>query len=165
MGIYEQTVLEWFEGSVVSQEFRQFIEAFEVGDTRRMEVFLGRVALETFSHFDTGRNQAESFYHAFVLGLLMQLRDRYQIDSNKQSGYGRYDILMIPKSTHDIGYVIEFKTFDQDFDAGIDAAAASALQQIEDRQYETELRRRGVTLIKKLAIVFKGQQVKIVEAG
>lgn len=165
MSIYEQTVLEWFESSVVSQVFREFIKAFEVGDTKRMEVFLGRIALETFSSFDTGRNQAESFYHAFVLGLLMQVRDRYWIDSNKQSGYGRYDIMVAPKSSGGLGYVIEFKAFDQDFNADLDAAAAEALQQIEDRRYETELRRRGVSRIKKLAIVFKGQQVKIVEAG
>jgi hypothetical protein len=157
-------VLEWFADSGVSQVFHDFIAAFEVGDTNRMEVFLGRISLETCSSFDTGRRQAESFYHAFVLGLLIQLRGRYWIDSNKQSGYGRYDIMMTPKSNHALGYVIEFKAFDPDFNPDLEAAATEALQQIEDRRYETELRRRGITQIKKLAIVFKGQIVKIVES-
>jgi hypothetical protein len=165
MSIYEGMVVEWFAGGGVSEVFQDFIKAFEVGDTKRMEVFLGRIALETFSSFDTGRHQAESFYHAFVLGLLMQLRDRYWIDSNKQSGYGRYDIMMAPKSNKGLGYVIEFKAFDPDFNTDLEAAVTEALQQIEERQYETELRRRGISRIKKLAIVFKGQLVKIVEAG
>jgi hypothetical protein len=73
--------------------------------------------------------------------------------------------MIAPKSSNGLGYVIEFKAFDQDFNHDLEAAAAEALQQIEDRQYETELRRRGISRIKKLAIVFKGQQVKIVEAG
>ncbi len=95
----------------------------------------------------------------------MQLRSRYLIDSNKQSGYGRYDVMVAPKSVEGIGYIIEFKAFDADFDVDFETAAGTALKQIEDRQYETELKRRGVKRIKKLAIVFKGQEVKIVEGA
>jgi hypothetical protein len=166
MSIYEETVLEWFARAGVSSLFQEFIRALEAGDTMLMESHLSLITEETFSHFDTKRGQAESFYHAFFLGMLMALRGRYSIDSNKQSGYGRYDIMMAPQDKSLLGYIIEFKSFNARLNhRDLDEVAASALQQIEDRKYETELKRRGITRIKKLAIVFKGQQVKIVEAG
>jgi hypothetical protein len=166
MSIYEETVLEWFARSEVSPLFQEFIRALEAGDILLMESHLSLITEETFSHFDTKIGQAESFYHAFFLGMLMALRGRYWIDSNKQSGYGRYDIMMEPQDKTRLGYIIEFKSFNARLNhRDLDEVAASALQQIEDRKYETELKRRGITRIKKLAIVFKGQQVKIVEAG
>jgi hypothetical protein len=166
MSIYERMIVEWFAGGGVSEVFQEFIRALEAGDTMLMESHLSLVAEETFSHFDTRIGQSESFYHAFFLGMLMTLRGRYWIDSNKQSGYGRYDIMMAPHDKSQLGYIIEFKAFNARLKhKDLDEVAAAALQQIEDRKYETELRRRGISRIKKLAIVFKGQQVKIVEAG
>jgi hypothetical protein len=89
---------------------------------------------------------------------------RYFIDSNKQSGFGRYDIMLVPKDLNQIGYIIEFKAFNKRLrHRDLDQVARDALQQIEDRKYQVELLRRGVTRLKKLAIVFKGQLVKIVE--
>jgi hypothetical protein len=163
MSIFEQTVSEWFEVSQVTLSYQEYLRALQIGDVKGMEIFLSQIALDTFSSFDTGRHQAESFYHAFVLGMLMSLRSDYIIDSNRQSGYGRYDLMIEPKDKTQIGYVIEFKAFDRDFHQDLATAIKEALQQIEDRKYETELIKRGVRRIKKLAIVFKGQQVKIVE--
>lgn len=166
MSIFEQTVTEWFEASVVRPIFLEFIKALLTGNVRLMESHLGFIAEQTFSHFDTAFDQAESFYHAFVLGMLMHLRDRFYIDSNKQSGYGRYDICLEPMDKKEKGIIIEFKSFNPRLGhKDWDDVAQEALKQIEDRKYQTELIKRGVHSIIKLAIVFRGQQVKVFEGA
>jgi hypothetical protein len=164
MSIFEQTVSEWFETSSVKSIFEEFIKALLAGDVALLESHLGLIAEQTFSQFDTAFDQSESFYHAFVLGMLISLRDRYHVDSNKQSGYGRYDICLEPLDKQGLGYIIEFKAFNKRLGhKTLGEVGQEALKQIEDRKYETELLKRGVGRIKKLAIVFKGQQVKVTE--
>jgi hypothetical protein len=162
--IFEKLVREWFEISAVQSVFLEFIRALISGEVSLLEGHLGLIVEQTFSNFETGFNQAESFYHAFFLGMLMNLRDRYVIHSNKESGYGRYDVCLEPMDKTALGYIIEFKAFHKRLGhKSFKQVGNEALQQIEDRKYDTELVVRGIQRIKKLAIVFKGKQVKIFE--
>jgi hypothetical protein len=113
------------------------------------------------SFFDMAADP-EKVYHAFVMGLLLWLAPDYQVKSNRESGYGRYDIMIIPGDVSKLGYVIEFKKVRKN--ETVESAVASALKQMNDLQYETELVERGIKNIKKLAIVFMGKEVTIKES-
>ena len=94
----------WFSNSESS--YNAFIKAMLRGNVKEMNTYMNEVALATFNSFDTGRHpsgksQPERFYHGFVLGLLVELRDRYEVKSNRESGYGRYDVMLIPRETPD----------------------------------------------------------------
>jgi hypothetical protein len=98
-----------------------------------------------------------------VTGLLVWISNTHEIKSNRESGYGRYDIMIIPQDLTRTGYVIEFKTVDTEENETVDTAAAAALEQIENKKYETELIERGIENIKKLAVVFNGKDVYVKE--
>ena len=107
------------------------------------------VALATFSSFDTGKkpsekSQPERFYHGFVLGLLVELRDRYQIRSNRESGYGRYDVMLIPVTEVDDAIVIEFKVHEPDEEESLQDTVRTALDQITEKNYDAELLLQGI---------------------
>ena len=103
-------------------------------------------------------------YHAFVLGMLISLSEKYEVKSNKESGYGRYDVMLIPKDTSKIGIIMEFKKIDDFLNITIEEATKAALKQIEDMKYAQELINKEIKNIIKLAIVFKGKKIKITKA-
>ena len=107
--------------------------------------------------------EPERVYHAFVLGMLISLSEKYEVKSNKESGYGRYDVMLIPRDTSKIGIVMEFKKIDDFLNITIEEATKAALKQIEDMKYEQELINKEIKDIIKLAIVFKGKEIKITE--
>ena len=126
------------------------------------------VAFKIFSYFDTGTNpskaQPERFYHGFVLGLLVELRGRYQIMSNRESGFGRYDIMLEPvKKEQDDAIIIEFKVFNPRKEKSIEETVAAALAQIEEKKYEATLMERGIPKekIRKYGFAFEGKNVLI----
>jgi hypothetical protein len=129
-----------------------------------LEAVLQELVVNLVSHHNTGR-YPEAVYHAFVLGLLANLRSLYEIRSEAETGYGRADILMIPR-TDDFptGYVIEFKSLQPG--ENLEAAAAAALEQIETKKYAAQLREAGTAPenIRKLAVVVRGKEVRVVEA-
>ena len=96
--------------------------------------------------------------------MLISLSEKYEVKSNKESGYGRYDVMLIPKDTSKIGIVMEFKKIDDFLKTTIEEATIAALKQIEDMKYEQELINKGIKDIIKLAIVFKGKEIKITKA-
>ena len=103
-----------------------------------------------FSNFDSGthpssKSQPERFYHGFVLGLLVELRDRYQVKSNRESGYGRYDVMLIPRNVAENAMILEFKVFDVEEEYSLQDTVKSALRQIEEKQYDTELLEAGIS--------------------
>jgi hypothetical protein len=106
------------------------------------------------SYYDT----VEKFYHVFVLGLLAFVKD-YKITSNRESGYGRYDIMIIPKDKSKKGIILEFKCVRKG--EKIDDNIKSALKQIEDKKYEAELNSQGIKEVIKYAVVFEGKKCKI----
>lgn len=143
------------------------------GDVKAMNVYMNQVALATFSYFDTGKRpsgtEPERFYYGFVLGLMVELADRYVLTSNRESGFGRYDIMLEPKSPltgseTDKAIIIEFKVQDKEKKILEDTVKA-ALNQIEDKQYTQSLIAKGLPeeKIRKYGFAFQGKEVLIGE--
>lgn len=130
--------------------------------------YMNDVALATFSSFDTGKkpsekSQPERFYHGFVLGLLVELRDRYQIRSNRESGYGRYDVMLTPVTEVDDAIVIEFKVHESDEEESLQDTVRTALDQIKEKNYDAELLLQGIPAdrIRHYGFAFEGKKVLI----
>ena len=132
-----------------------------------MNVYMNRVALGTISYFDSGNRPAESeperFYHGFVLGLLVELRGRYTVTSNRESGYGRYDIMLEPNRRENDAIIIEFKVYDSDEEKSLQDTVQSALKQIEEKAYAQILIEKGIPeeRIRKYGFAFQGKKVLI----
>ncbi len=160
----------WFDSD--SSNYGEFVQALLKGRLREMNIYMNDVALSTFSYFDVGtqpseRSQPERFFHGFVLGLLVELRDIYEIKSNRESGYGRYDVMLVPKSG-DGRYnaiIMEFKVFDSYDESTLEDTAQSALRQIEEKNYDAELIARGIEKerIRHYGFAFEGKRVLIAE--
>ena len=136
-----------------------------------MNAYMNDVALKTFSYFDAGkspseRSEPEKFYHGFVLGLMVDLENRYVLTSNRESGFGRYDVMLEPKNEEDDAILIEFKVIDKEEEKDLRETAQSALKQIEDMQYEQSLLAKGIDKerIRKYGFAFEGKKVLILEA-
>ena len=163
--MFSQMVQGWFETE--DHSYNDFINALLANDVEGMNEFMNDVALDTFSSFDTGkrpsRTEPERFYHGFVLGLMVDLSDRYVLTSNRESGFGRYDIMLEPKNKDDNAYIIEFKVHDADDEGTLQDTVAAALTQIEDKKYDTLLIEKGVPADKiyKYGFAFQGKTVLI----
>jgi hypothetical protein len=156
----------WFKTTKV--EYNNFIKALLLDDVTSMNEFMNEIALNSFSSFDTGKSASgndapERFYHGFVLGLMVELSKRYEIKSNHESGFGRYDIMLKPKDKlYDKAYIIEFKVKKQN-EKNLDDTLKNALAQIEDKQYARELVSLGIPRdnIRKYGFAFEGKKVLI----
>ena len=131
------------------------------GDVDNFEEILQEFVMNSMSSFDPTGTEPEKVYHAFVLGQLLQLSDRYQVRSNQESGYGRNDIMLIPKNKTFSGIIIEFKKANHHKKESLEKAVESALRQIEDKQYESELKGLGISTIFKYGIAFDGKDVLV----
>ena len=158
-------VREWFKPA--KYEYNSFVKALLLGDLDAMNDYMNIVSEEIFSSFDTGkrpsRSQPERFYHGFVLGLMVDLADRYIITSNRESGFGRYDIMIEPKQKEAEAFIIEFKVFNPRREASLEETVQNALAQIEEKKYAAELIKRGIAEehINKYGFAFKGKEVLI----
>ena len=138
----EKLISGWFNKSnVYGSKFRTALLRDNIDD---MNDFMSDIAEKTFSFFDTNRNEPERFYHAFVLGLIVDLKDQYEIYSNRESGFGRYDIIMCPKVPGDHGIIIEFKTMRKKTEHGLGETCQNALTQIHRMHYIDDLLSRGL---------------------
>ena len=156
----------WFRNTFSS--YNGFVRALLCGNIKEMNLYMNDVALATFSSFDTGTHQSEKtqperFYHGFVLGLLVELRDRYMVHSNRESGYGRYDVMMIPKRKKEPAMILEFKVRDQDAEETLQDTVAAALKQIQEKRYDAELLAQGIEekQIYHYGFAFEGKKVVI----
>lgn len=165
--MFRQMVKGWFRAT--SEDYNDFVKALLIGDLDAMNEYMNRVALNTFSSFDTGNRpsgiEPERFYHGFVLGLLVELADRYVLTSNRESGFGRYDVMLKPKNKKDAAFILEFKVFNPRKDATLEETVNAALTQIRDKQYEAELITEGIPAenIRKYGFGFEGKKVLIGE--
>ena len=160
---YENLIEKWFKETLNNQKYNTMLKALITKDVEVFEEIFGDFVMRNMSYFDPSGEEPEKVYHAFVLGMIVSLADKYEVKSNKESGYGRYDVMLIPKDTSKLGIIIEFKRIKDIAPKTIDEGANEALKQIEEKEYEAELEDRNVVNIWKLAIVFKGKRVKIVE--
>jgi len=160
---YENLIEKWFKESLTSQKYNSMLKALITKDIEVFEEIFSDFVMKNMSYFDVSGEEPEKVYHAFVLGMIVSLADEHEVKSNKESGYGRYDVMLIPKDTSKLGIIIEFKRIKDTSSKTIDEGVNEALNQIEEKKYVVELEDRYIVNIWKLAIVFKGKRVKIVE--
>ena len=158
----------WFKGS--ASNYNAFVSALVKGDVEAMNEYMNDVALTTISSFDVGTHRSEKahperFYHGFVLGLMVEQAENYEIRSNRESGFGRYDIMMIPKKNNLPAIVIEFKVYNPRREQTLEDTVHVALKQIEEKSYDTELIARGIEKdrIRHYGFAFEGKRVLIGE--
>ena len=167
--MFRNMVKDWFGRNDVSVYYNEFINALLRDNVRKMNTFMNKVALHTFSYFDTGNKPSgethpERFYHGFVLGMIVNLSDKYKVTSNRESGYGRYDVMIEPFDKTAKAFIFEFKVLDEDDDERtLEDTVANALAQIEEKQYETALIASGFAPenIRKYGFGFQGQKCLI----
>jgi len=162
---FKNMILKWFDDSLSMLKYKNMLNALISGDIENFGYPFKRFVLNNLSYFDVSGKEPEKVYHAFVLGILVSLADDYEVKSNKESGIGRYDVMIIPKDVSKYGIIIEFKKIDELSKQSIEDATEKALKQIEDKKYESELLERGIKNIIKLAIVFKNKEVEITQAS
>lgn len=166
--IFEDMVRGWFGGSAEAA-YNDFVKALLLNDTDAMNEFMNEVALQSFSNFDiapsaSSKDAPERFYHGFVLGLMVELSGRFVITSNRESGFGRYDVLLKPTDRErDSAYIIEFKVHKPAKEKDLAETVANALKQIEEKQYRRQLTAEGFApeQIREYGFAFQGKECLI----
>ncbi len=166
LAMFKKMISHWFPEDVTS--YKNFKKALLLGDLDYMNEFMNDVSKAMFSSFDSGnhpseKSQPERFYHGFVLGLVVDLADQYHIRSNRESGFGRYDVIMEPKTNACDAIIMEFKVFSKKKDKTLEQAVKNALKQIEDKAYDTDLLAKGIPQerIRHYGFAFEGKTVLI----
>lgn len=164
--MFSDMVESWFPEE--STSYGNFRQALLLGDLDYMNQYMNQIALQTFSSFDTGKQpsgyiEPERFYHGFVLGLIVDLAGRYRVTLNRESGLGRYDIMMEPLEKNLDGIIMEFKVRNPGREISLEQTVSNALKQIQDKKYDTELIARGIPAnkIRHYGFAFEGKKVLI----
>lgn len=165
--LFEDMVEGWFSDENVP--YNEFIKALLVNDVDYMNEYINRVSQAIFSTFDTGKNPSdaaanpERFYHGFVLGLIVELEGKYRISSNRESGFGRYDVMLEPMDKNENAYILEFKVFNPRKERKLEDTVLNALNQIQEKDYDRELLARGIDpgKIYHYGFAFQGKNVLI----
>ena len=164
--MFEKMIQGWFQLS--ESNYNDFLKALLLGDVDAMNDYMNEISQTLFSYFDTGRQPSEKarperFYHGFVLGLMVQLMDKYVITSNRESGFGRYDIVLEPRADYLDAIIIEFKVYHPRKEDTLKDTVNTALRQIDDMNYAATLKARGIPddRIRKYGFAFDGKTVLI----
>lgn len=163
---FEKMIQRWFRNCTI--RYNDFIKALLADDIENMNRYMSQVALRTFSSFDVGKKPAaqaepERFYHGFVLGLMVDLADRYRITSNRESGLGRYDVMLEPLQENLCAAILEFKVYNPTKEKNLEETVKNALIQIKEKKYDAELMARGIAKenIHYYGFAFAGKEVLI----
>ena len=159
--LFSQIIDDWFRNKVIGNDLKSILKDLVTLNLSEYEKKFRILVKEMFSYMDVGENTAENFYHAFVLGMLVGLKDSYYVNSNRESGIGRYDIMLEPKDKNGNSFIMEFKVMEDMEEKTIDETIENAKKQIEEKGYEQNLRERGFTNITKMVYAFKGKEVKM----
>ena len=166
--MFRHMVKGWF--SPAASSYSDFIKAFLQGNLDAMNEYINRVTRGTFSYFDTAGDgehaEPEKFYHGFMIGLMVELSDRYRMVSNRESGFGRCDMMLIPRKKDLDAVIIEFKVYRPHREKSLEETAENALAQIEERDYIRELTESGIPRekIRIYGFAFRGKEV-LIKAG
>lgn len=167
MGMFKYEIVSMFENGF--SIYPRFAEALLCHKIEELNDILMDIAYTSMSYFDVGRRPSErapeNFYHGLVLGLVVSLKERYRIVSNRESGRGRYDIAMYPIYEQDDAFILEFKVLDDKREKNLEETAVNALKQIDDKCYETDFLAAGISRerIYKLGFAFCGKDVLVIE--
>ncbi len=159
--LFEDIIDDWFRDKVIGNDLNTILKDLITLNLKEFEKKFKILVEQMFSFMDVGKNTAENFYHAFVLGMLVGLKDSYYVNSNRESGIGRYDIMLEPKDKNANSFIMEFKVLEKDEEKTLEDTIENAKRQIEEKKYEENLRERGFTNITKMVFAFSGKQVKI----
>ncbi|MGN0406140.1 MAG: AAA family ATPase [Bariatricus sp.] len=164
--MFQNMVRDWF--APAEGDYNEFVKALLLDDVKAMNAYMNRIALSVFSYFDTGNSpsgaEPERFYHGFTLGLMVELQDRYVITSNRESGFGRYDVMLEPKNPEeDPAMILEFKVRDEEDEDTLKDTVQAALRQIDRKQYAVQLIAKGIKKerIRSYGFAFQGKKVLI----
>ena len=159
--LFQNIIREWFNDKVIGNNLNTILKDLITLNLEEFEEKFKQLVIEMFSFMDVGKNTAENFYHAFVLGMLVGLKDSYYVKSNRESGFGRYDIMLEPKDKNENSFVMEFKVYKEEKEKTIEDTIENAKKQIKERRYSEDLEERGYTKITKMVFAFKGKEVKM----
>ena len=160
--LFEGIIRDWFSNKVIGNDLHSILNDLVTLNLYEFERKFIVLVRQMFSFMDVGENTAENFYHAFVLGMLVGLKDTYYVNSNRESGFGRYDIMLEPKDKNGNSFVIEFKVLDDLSENTIEQTIENAKKQIIDKKYEDNLIERGFKNITKMVFAFNGKDVKMI---
>ena len=159
--LFQQIINDWFRNKVMGNDLKSILKDLVTLNLDEFERKFRVLVKEMFSYMDVGENTAENFYHAFVLGMLVGLKDTYYVNSNRESGYGRYDIMLEPKEKSGNSFIMEFKVLDDIKEKTIEDTIKNAKEQIDKKEYEAILKEKGYTNITKMVFAFKAKEVKM----
>lgn len=165
--MFEYMIHDWF--AEPNGSYNDFVEALLRCDMEAMNAYMQEVALSMFSYFDVGngkyRENPERFYHGFVLGLMVDMKGDYIVTSNRESGFGRYDVMLEPRDKRKNAYILEFKVINKNSEITLEETVSAALKQIEEKQYEAQLVAAGIPKehIYSYGFAFEGKRVLIGE--
>ena len=159
--LFQQIIDDWFRNKVIGNDLKSILKDLVTLNMKEYEKKFDILVREMFSYMDVGETTAENFYHAFVLGMLVGLKDSYYVNSNRESGMGRYDIMLEPKDKNGNSFIMEFKVLENKEEKTIEETIENAKRQIEEKGYEQNLKERGFKNITKMVYAFKGKEVKM----
>ena len=159
--LFEDIVEDWFNDKVIGNDLRTILKDLVTLNLNEFRDKFKVLVRQMFSYMDVGENTAENFYHAFVLGMLVGLKDTYYVNSNRESGFGRYDIMLEPKDKNENSFIMEFKVLKDGEEKTLKETIENAKKQIEEKKYEESLKERGFKNITKMVYAFNGKEVEM----